>query len=301
MLALALVIDAILGEPDWLWKRWPHPAVLMGGFIGWLEQRLNRGAHRLEKGVLAIVALVIVVWLPAFVLSHGVFHGVFEVLGAAVLIAQRSLMDHVRAVGEALRVSLTMGRDAVAKIVGREPDALDKAGVARAAIESAAENFSDGVAAPVFWFLVGGLPGIAIYKAVNTADSMIGHRTERYREFGWAAAKLDDVLNWFPARLAGLLICLVGGGRRAIMVMLTEAPMHKSPSAGWPEAAVAASLDIALAGPRVYDGVLVDDSYMNEEGRRTATHLDIEAAVRLIWRAWWGVLVVALLAALLGR
>jgi adenosylcobinamide-phosphate synthase len=305
MLALALVLDAIFGEPDWLWRRAPHPAVLFGRGIGWLEGLLNEGANRRAKGVVAVVVLAIAVWLPAWLLSQGIFLGVFEVLGAAVLLAQRSLADHVRAVADALRVSLADGRAAVARIVGRDPETLDQAGVARAAIESAAENFSDGVVAPVFWFLVGGLPGIALYKAVNTADSMIGHRSARYAEFGWAAARLDDVLNWVPARLAGFLICLAGpmsygGGLRAMAVMMRDAPLHKSPSAGWPEAAIAASLGIALAGPRIYGGVLTDDPYMNDGGRKAAGPADIEAAVRLIWRAWWGVLAVAVLAVLVG-
>ncbi len=301
MLALALVLDAVFGEPDWLWRRVAHPAVLFGRLIDWLEGQLNEGANRRAKGVLAVLALVVAVGLPAWVLSWDIFLGVFEVLGAAVLLAQRGLVDHVAAVAEALRVSLAEGRGAVARIVGRDPETLDQAGVARAAIESVAENFSDGVVAPVFWFLVGGLPGIAIYKAVNTADSMIGHRSERFAEFGWAAARLDDALNWIPARLAGGLICLVGGGRAAMEVMLRDAGLHESPSAGWPEAATAASLEIALAGPRVYGGVVTDDPYLNPEGRRAAGPDDIEAAVRLIWRAWGGVLAVAVLAVLVGR
>jgi adenosylcobinamide-phosphate synthase len=301
MLALALILDAFLGEPDWLWRRVPHPTVLFGRLIDWFEGMLNEGANRRAKGVVAVVALIVVVWVPAWLLSQGIFLGVFEVLGAAVLIAQRSLTDHVSAVAEGLRASLAEGRAAVAQIVGRDPEALDEAGVARAAIESAAENFSDGVVAPVFWFLIGGLPGIAIYKAVNTADSMIGHRSERFREFGWAAARLDDVLNWIPARLAGMLICLVGGGRAAMDVMFRDVGLHKSPNAGWPEGATAASLEIALAGPRVYGGVLTDDPYVNAEGREAASPADIEAAVRLIWRAWWAVLAVAMLAAFLGR
>ncbi|MHA1527533.1 MAG: adenosylcobinamide-phosphate synthase CbiB [Alphaproteobacteria bacterium] len=301
MLALALILDAIFGEPDWLWRRVAHPAVGFGRAIDRLERLLNEGANRRAKGALAVFGLVAAVWLAAWVLSWGIFLGVFEVLGAAVLLAQRSLVDHVTAVADALRVSLAEGRVAVARIVGRDPETLDQAGVARAAIESAAENFSDGVVAPVFWFLIGGLPGIAIYKAVNTADSMIGHRSERYAEFGWAAARLDDALNWIPARLAGGLICLVGGGRAAMEVMLRDAGLHKSPSAGWPEAATAASLEIALAGPRIYGGVVTDDPYLNPEGRRAAGPADIEAAVRLIWRAWAGLLAVAVVAALVGR
>lgn len=302
MLALALILDAALGEPDWLWRRVPHPAVLFGRLIDWLEQRLNGGEDARMKGVAAVAALIAAAGLPAWLLSLDLFRGVFEVLVVAILVAQRSLADHVHAVAQALSISLGHGQRAVGRIVGRDPESLDPPGVARAAIESAAENFSDGVVAPAFWFLVGGLPGIAIYKAVNTADSMIGHRSERYREFGWAAAHLDDLLNWVPARLAGLAICLAGGaGRRAAEVMWRDARLHRSPNAGWPEAAAAASLGIALAGPRIYQGVITDDPYLNAEGRRDATAEDISDAVRLIWKAWGVILAVAVLAAFVGR
>ena len=301
MLALALILDALLGEPAWLWRRVPHPAALAGRLITHLDEHLNRGTGRRAKGALALLCLCLAAGVPAWLLSNQVFGGVFEVLGAAILLAHRSLVDHVTAVGEALRLSLAEGRQAVAQIVGRDPETLDQAGVARAAIESTAENFSDGVVAPAFWFLVAGLPGIAIYKAVNTADSMIGYRNERYEQFGWAAARFDDLLNWLPARLTGALIGLVGGGKPALAVMLADAGKHKSPSAGWPESAMAASLDIALAGPRIYGGALTDDPYMNAEARKQAGPGDIDDAVRLVWRAWWWVLAVALLAGLLGQ
>jgi adenosylcobinamide-phosphate synthase len=222
-----------------------------------------------------------------------------EALLASTLLAQKALADAVRAVAVALRRSLAEGRVAVSHIVGRDPDQLDEAGVARAGIESLAESTSDGVVAPLVFLLIGGLPGIALYKAVNTADSMIGHRSARFAEFGWAAARLDDLLNWLPARLAGALICLAGGGRAALAVMWRDAGLHKSPNAGWPEAATAASLEIALAGPRVYGGALTSDPYLNAGGRKAAGPADIEAAIQLIWRAWWGVLAVATVAALL--
>ena len=299
MLAFALILDAALGEPEWIWRRVPHPAVLFGRLVGWLERRLNAGRNRRAKGALAVLALVLATALPATVLSWEGFGGVFEILGAAVLLAQRSLADHVRGVAEALRVSLARGRDAVARIVGRDPETLDRSGVARAAIESAAENFADGVVAPAFWFLVAGLPGMAVYKAVNTADSMIGHRSARYREFGWAAARLDDVLSWIPSRLAGTAICLVGGGRAAWEVMRRDARRHRSPNAGWPEAAMAASLGVALAGPRSYGGTLTEDPYLNAAGRRALDPQDVEDAVALVWRAWGVVLGVAVAVSLI--
>ena len=290
MLALGLILDAALGEPEWIWRRVPHPAVLFGRLVDWLERRMNAGGNRRVKGALVVLALVLAAAIPATVLSWEGFGGVFEVLGAAVLLAQRSLADHVRGVAQALHVSLERGRDAVARIVGRDPETLDRSGVARAAIESAAENFADGVVAPAFWFLVAGLPGMAVYKAVNTADSMIGHRSARYREFGWAAARLDDVLSWIPSRLAGAAICLVGGGRMAWEVMRRDARRHRSPNAGWPEAAMAASLGVALAGPRSYGGTVTEDPSLNAAGRRTLDPQDIEDAVALVWRAWGVVL-----------
>jgi adenosylcobinamide-phosphate synthase len=247
-----------------------------------------------------MLVLVGAVGAPALFLSIDMFGGLVEVALAAILIAQRSLVEHVAAVGAGLRRSLAEGRAAVSRIVGRDPETLDEGGVARAAVESAAENFSDGVVAPVFWFLVAGLPGIAVYKAINTADSMIGHRTPRHEAFGWAAARMDDVANLVPARIAGGLICLAGGGRAAMEVMMRDAWLHRSPNAGWPEAAMAGSLGLALAGPRVYGGVTTDDPFLNPTGRREVRAADIDAAIRVLWRAWGVLLAVAAVAGLLG-
>ncbi|MEM6679025.1 MAG: adenosylcobinamide-phosphate synthase CbiB [Pseudomonadota bacterium] len=286
MLPLALVLDAVIGEPEPLWKRVPHPVVLMGRLVTMLDEGLNDGSYRRLRGVAALLILIGVCIAPALLLSTSLFGGVPDVIIAAILLAQRSLVDHVLAVASALSRSVEEGRVAVAHIVGRDPGGLDEPAVARAAVESAAENFSDGVVAPAFWFLVAGLPGIVLYKAVNTADSMIGHRTPRHEQFGWAAARLDDLLNLVPARLAGLLIAGVGGGRAAIDVMVRDAWLHRSPNAGWPEAAMAASLGLALAGPRYYAGALTDDPYLNPQGRSEATPADIRSAVEILWRAW---------------
>ncbi len=187
LLVPALLLDAALGEPKWLWDRFPHPAVLMGRAVGFAEARLNHGAQRRLKGVAAMLALGLGALALGWAIHAVPDGGVLEVIAAAVLLAQRSLVQHVRAVGDALRLSLAGGRGAVAMIVGRDVAALDEAGVSRAAIESAAENLSDGVIAPALWFLVGGLPALMLYKIANTADSMIGHRTPRYEQFGWAA------------------------------------------------------------------------------------------------------------------
>jgi len=295
ILLAALLLDRALGEPKWLWDRVPHPAVLMGRAVGWLEARLNAGAPeaRRMKGAAAVLILCAGAILAGRLIASLPLGPLWEMLGCAILLAHKSLIDHVRAVAAGLRESLNAGRKAVSQIVGRDPERLDEAGVARAAIESAAENFSDGVVAPAFWLLIGGLPGVLFYKVVNTADSMIGHRTERYAEFGWAAARLDDALNWIPARIAGALICLAGSGRAAWTVMRRDARLHRSPNAGWPEAAAAASLGLSLAGPRTYGGKTTDDAPLNPEGRRDATAADIDLAVALIQRAWLGLAVAA--------
>ena len=285
LLLAAMLLDAGLGEPRWLWNRWPHPAVLLGRGVGALDRHLNGGQARKAKGILALIVLVagagVVGWLIAVVPDGGLL----EILAAAILLAQRSLSDHVAAVARALRMSLPEGRRAVAMIVGRDTAPLDEAGVTRAAVESAAENLSDGVVAPAFWFLVAGLPGMLIYKAVNTADSMIGHRTPRHEEFGWASARLDDVLNLIPARLTALMIALSQGWMDARPI-LRDARLHRSPNAGWPEAAMAVVLDISLSGPRSYHGRMQDFPWVWPEGRRDAGPADIDRAVLALWRAW---------------
>jgi adenosylcobinamide-phosphate synthase len=218
------------------------------------------------------------------------FGWLWQVLLAAVLLAQRSLVDHVRAVAVALRGSLAEGRVAVAQIVGRDTGAMDDAAVARGAIESAAENFSDGVVAPVFWFLVFGLPGLLVYKITNTADSMIGYRTERHLEFGWAAARFDDLLNLIPARLTAVLILAVHWRPDLWPIVRRDAGLHRSPNAGWPEAAMAGVLGVALSGPRSYGGVMQEFAYVYPEGRRDLGPSAIDAACRALWYGWAGLL-----------
>lgn len=299
LLLAAILLDAALGEPRWLWNRWPHPAVLLGRGVGALDRHLNGGHARKAKGILALIVLVAgagaVGWLIA-ALPDG---GLLETLAAAILLAQRSLSDHVAAVARALRMSLPEGRRAVAMIVGRDTAPLDEAGVTRAAVESAAENLSDGVVAPAFWFLVAGLPGMLIYKAVNTADSMIGHRTPRHQDFGWASARLDDVLNLIPARLTALMIALAHGWIDARPI-LRDARLHRSPNAGWPEAAMAVVLDISLSGPRSYHGKMQDFPWVWPEGRRDAGPADIDRAVLALWRTWGVMLAVVALIAVLA-
>ena len=296
-LILAMLLDAWLGEPRWLWSRAPHPAVLMGRLIGWADTRFNRGAARRLKGV----AVMVVLGLGALTLG-GVLAAlgpVVEVVVAAILIAQRSLVEHVLAVADGLRQGLAQGRAAVAMIVSRDTGGMDESAVARAAIESAAENMSDGVVAPLFWFAVAGLPGLLLYKITNTADSMIGYRTPRHAAFGWAAARFDDLLNLIPARGTAVLIAVTQGVWRDWRGIVADAGLHRSPNAGWPEAAMARSLGIALSGPRAYDGRMQDFPFVHAAGRKPLLAQDIRAAVRVLWAVWvavlcWGV-VLALL------
>ena len=294
-LALALVLDAILGEPRWLWSRLPHPVVAMGRAVEAMDRAWNRGGARRAKGAAAAALLVgaaaAVGWAVAFL------GPVAEVVLAAILLAQRSLCDHVRAVAAALRVGEAEGRRAVAMIVGRDTAAMKGPDVARAAIESAAENLSDGVVAPAFWFAVAGLPGMMAYKALNTADSTIGYRTERHRDFGWAAARADDAANWIPARLTMLLIAAVAWV--SLRNLGADARLHRSPNAGWPEAAMARALDVALAGPRSYEGAMADLPWVNGAGRRNPGPADIERGIGILWRVWALLAVAALCAALL--
>lgn len=286
ILLIALILDYVIGDPHSIWSRYPHPAVIMGRMVSWFDQRLNQGSARLAKGIisvalLSIAALVfgwIIRWIPDF--------GVLELILVTILLAHNSLIKHVKDVAIDLAQSVPMGRAAVAKIVGRDTANLDASNVSRAAVESAAENFSDAVVAPVFWYFVLGLPGLLLYKMVNTADSMIGHRTEQYQKFGYGAAKLDDILNWIPARLCGALMCLVYRSRDSFELMTTDAGLHSSPNAGWPESAMAAILDVSLSGPRVYQGKLTDDAYINPRGRRDMTAEDITAAIAVLNRTW---------------
>lgn len=284
ILAVALVLDAALGEPDWLWSRLPHPAVLIGRAVAALDRLLNRGGARVLKGALAVAVLA----LAALTLGEviGRLGPVAEGLTAAVLLAQRSLVDHVRAVADGLAVSLQAGRDKVAWIVSRDTGNMDASQVARAAIESAAENLSDGVIAPAFWFLILGTPGLILYKAINTADSMIGYRTARHEAFGKVAARADDLLNLIPARLTGGLIAAFTGQLRHWPAIAADARRHKSPNAGWPEAAMARALDVALAGPRSYDGRMRDLPWVNGTGRKRIGAAEILGAARLLWRIW---------------
>ncbi|HXP06481.1 MAG TPA: adenosylcobinamide-phosphate synthase CbiB [Stellaceae bacterium] len=299
LLYVGLAIDAMCGEMGPVFRRIPHPVVLAGRAITFFEARLNRpirsDSARRVRGVLTVIVLVgaaaALGWLIQWECRTSVAGAVVEAAIIGVLLAQRSLYNHVAAVSTALiHGGLISGRLAVSQIVGRDPESLDGAGIARAAIESLAENFSDGVVAPVFCYLLLGLPGLLAYKMANTLDSMIGHRSERYRAYGWAAARLDDLLNLIPALITGLLLVFASifdhenSAVNALRIMLRDGRKHRSPNAGWPEAAMAGALGIALAGPRHYDEGTVDDPYLGD-GSPIATPQDINRALNLYFRA----------------
>ncbi len=304
---LSLLFELLVGYPDRLVRAIGHPVIWIGKLIGLLERRLNRPddtpVWRRAMGVLTLCLLVVIAgglaWGMERLLLPLTFGMAIVAVLASTLLAQRSLAIHVAAVATALETGgLPEGRKAVSMIVGRDPDRLDEAAVCRAAIESLAENFSDGIVAPAFWLTAGGLPGAAIYKTVNTADSMIGHKNERHGAFGWASARFDDLINLPASRLTALLVVgaavLLPGASaaEAWRAIWRDARHHRSPNAGWPEAAFAGALGLSIAGPRHYGGVLTTDAPMGR-GRREATAADIRRALRLYWIA--DVLLVALI------
>ncbi|MCH2555136.1 MAG: adenosylcobinamide-phosphate synthase CbiB, partial [SAR116 cluster bacterium] len=269
----ALAIYWLVGEPDILWRRVPHPVVLFGRAISFMDKRLNRrrgvtGKSRQTRGILAIVILVVLAAMLGWGLSFG--GPVVACIILAVLLAARSLDEHIRAVATAMGEGIGAARTAVGMIVGRETKSMKKGDIARAAIETGAENLSDGGIAPALWFLVGGLPGLLAYKMVNTADSMIGYRNAKYRTFGCGAARIDDAMNLIPARLTALLICgaatLNGRGSTALGTMMRDGRHHASPNAGWPEAAMAGAIEVWLAGPRRYGNRIRQARRFNEGG-----------------------------------
>jgi adenosylcobinamide-phosphate synthase len=295
LLFAGLVIDALFGDMGAVFTRVPHPVVVAGRAIAAFDRKLNRSGRseraRFVRGIVTVIVLVgaaaALGWAVQLLCRRSLAGAAVEAVLIGVLVAQRSLFEHVAAVASALAEhGVGAGREAVRHIVGRDPASLDAHGVARAAIESLAENFSDGVVAPAFWYLLLGLPGLFAYKMTNTLDSMIGHRSPHYRSFGWAAARLDDLANLVPAPIGAMLItaasCFVPRGRpgRALRIMLRDARKHRSPNAGWPEAAMAGALNLALAGPRRYAEGIVEDCWIGD-GTARATPGDIAQALRL--------------------
>lgn len=299
-LLAAIALDALIGDPQWIWRRFPHPVAALGALIAGLERRLNRTSlhsrRRRLAGAFALLAVTAVAGAAGLLLSMGATslagHTILPAWGveavlAMVFLAQRGLYEHVSDVVTALgRSGLEGGRKMVAKIVGRDPARLDESGICRASIESTAENFADGVVAPAFWYLLAGLPGLIAYKAINTADSMIGHRNARYRDFGWAAARTDDIANFVPARLSAIFIAISAAiqnnrGATSLIVAWRDARLHSSPNAGWPEAAMAGALDLALGGPRTYQGHVARDPWLNAAGVKVLTARHVRDVLRI--------------------
>ncbi len=293
-MALAMAVDGVLGWPAGLYARIGHPVTWIGRAITACDKHLNRDRDnprtRRLAGVVTLVAVTALAALPAYgltlILPPGLPGVILTGLLAWPLLATRSLFDHVQAVAQPLTAgNLAAARTAVSMIVGRDPAQLDPAAVARAALESLAENTSDGIVAPLFWGVLLGLPGIAAYKAVNTLDSMIGHRTSRFTDFGWASARFDDLVNLAPARLTGLLFAVVSGrGRRSLACMRADAARHRSPNAGWPEAAMAGALGIRLSGPRIYADGVAQEPWVNG-GAPDPTPADLTRGLDLYRRA----------------
>ncbi|KFI25601.1 adenosylcobinamide-phosphate synthase CbiB [Paenirhodobacter enshiensis] len=305
MMLVAMAVDLCFGWPDALFRRIGHPVTWLGALISALEGRLNR--RRRPAGVaVALIVIGLAAGIGALLqalLPEG-WPGVL--IGGVLawpLVAVRSMHDHVaRVAGPLIAGDLAGARAAVAMIVGRNPETLDTAGVARAALESLAENTSDGIVAPLFWGAVAGLPGIAAYKAINTLDSMIGHRNARFEAFGWASARIDDVANLIPARLSGVLFALASGRGcgRALRIMWRDARHHRSPNAGWPEAALAGGLGVRLSGPRIYGGTVSDEPWLNP-GAPDPTPVDLNRGLVHYRRAIaWIALLLALGASIGG-
>ncbi len=295
ILIAALLLDWVIGDMRWLFRFVPHPVVMIGWLIGFFDRKLNRKTrgdiNRTVRGAVMTVIVTAIAAAAGWGIDTGLQtlpHGwIAEVVIVAILLAQRSLAGRTADVGRALRKGDEQAaRDGLKHLCSRDPKSLDRPGVARAAIESLSENFSDAVVAPAFWFAILGLPGLFAYKAINTMDSMVGYKSEKYLAFGMTAARTDDAVNWIPARLAGLLIVIAalfaptGKPVQALKTIFRDASKHASPNAGWPEAAMAGALDFALGGPRTYPGQGVKTTWIGE-GRARLDGADIRRAVIL--------------------
>ncbi|MCY3726864.1 MAG: adenosylcobinamide-phosphate synthase CbiB [Rhodobacteraceae bacterium] len=287
VLLIALILDAIIGDPEVLWKKIPHPVVLMGKLIKYFDQEFNlkSGNNRKQTGLIGLLVGSVAFAILGLILEMLPFI-IIDVIIVTILLAHKSLIQHAEEVEAALGLSLMEGRLAVAKIVGRDTSRLDESEVVRATVESTAEGFLDGVFAPIFWYLVAGLPGLLIYKFVNTADSMIGYKNEQYEEFGWATAKFDDILNYIPARIVPFIIGITQLSLSPIKLAFEDGSNHRSVNAGWPEAAFASALGIALSGPRSYDGELRQYPFINQTGRMELIPDDIKNCIKLTWKGW---------------
>jgi len=306
---IALCIDRLFGWPDFLFRRFSHPVVGFGHLISLFESKLNKSiwSSNLRKatGLFSLFFLVAGLASLSFLILLAIPEGPIGILVTSILvwplIAAKSLSDHVEAVAEPLKLKdVIKARQAVSMIVGRNSNHLDSNDIARASLESLAENTSDGVTAPLFWGVVLGFPGVLIYKFVNTADSMIGYKNERYRDFGWASARFDDLVNYIPARLTSLIYAIISRNTLEVLhVTLRDASHHRSPNAGWPETSVATSIGVKLSGPRIYDGVETNYPWLNKDGRNPTGH-DVFSGLKLFDRFLWATTFLLLLCSIIG-
>ena len=306
---IALCIDRLFGWPDFLFRRFSHPVVGFGHLISLFESKLNKSiwSSNLRKatGLFSLFFLVAGLASLSFLILLAIPEGPIGILVTSILvwplIAAKSLSDHVEAVAEPLKLNdVIKARQAVSMIVGRNSNHLDSNDIARASLESLAENTSDGVTAPLFWGVLLGFPGVLIYKFVNTADSMIGYKNERYRDFGWASARFDDLVNYIPARLTSLIYAIISRNTLEVLhVTLRDASHHRSPNAGWPETSVATSIGVKLSGPRIYDGVETNDPWLNKDGRNPTGH-DVFSGLKLFDRFLWATTFLLLLCSIIG-
>ena len=306
---IALCIDRLIGWPDFLFRRFSHPVVGIGHLISLFERNLNKTTWstslRRTTGFLTLLFLMVGFAILGFFILLIIPEGPIGVLVTSFLvwplIAAKSLADHVAAVAEPLNANdLPEARQAVSMIVGRNSNQLGSNDIARAALESLAENTSDGVTAPLFWGVLLGFPGVLIYKFVNTADSMIGYKNERYRDFGWASARIDDLMNYIPARLTSFMYAIISPNTlRVLRITFRDASQHRSPNAGWPETSVAASIGVKLSGPRIYEGVKTTDPWLNKDGR-DPTGSDLFSGLKLFDRFLWAITFLLLLCSIIS-
>ncbi|MDA3854403.1 MAG: adenosylcobinamide-phosphate synthase CbiB [Bacteroidales bacterium] len=282
IIILAIILDWTLGDPVWI----PHPVILFGRGISYCEKRYNKGTHRVRKGALTSIALMMFTYVLSSVMmqvSYRIqyYFGVgIEIVFLFLGLAGTTLIKEGKAVFAALDRSLDEGRVQVGRIVGRDTSQLTAQQVKKATLETLAENLSDGVIAPLFWYAVAGIPGMLTYKMINTLDSMIGYKNERYMDYGRIAAKVDDVANWIPARLTAYLMCLVSKDKRSWDFVKRYGKAHSSPNAGYPEAALAGILNVRFGGPSNYFGAVVDKPYIGNNDREINNE-DIKKTVKI--------------------
>ena len=291
---IAVIVDAIWGDDHWIWRKFKHPVALVGRFINFLDVEFNRNefseSSRTFNGFIVIIMSIIIIWFLSSIIEGLLFGNIIGnlILGLiiSILLAGKSLFVHVKDIyDDFMRDDLDNAKINLSKIVSRKVDEYDESAITRGAIESLSENLSDGYVAPLFWLLIAGLPGIFIYKFINTADSMIAYKNDKYHNFGKCTAYLDDILNFIPARLSSLLqvfasFVLKENWQQALLCIKQDASKSPSPNSGWPESAMAGALDISLGGDNFYDGELIKSDWINGSGEKI---ISFDFITRALW------------------